>query len=163
MKASFNKVTLTNTVGELDIDGAQGFELKMNSTKGYITANNVSAHFMYLIGALEGATVQGTNINIYDGDNATSCRNTTAYPPGYEGRAQYAFNKIVCDKEPGILTVETKGSEGPIINLNRVTGGEIEHYTKLGDTNMNMVACVDYSGTFRIRSEVSPFTDQDCS
>ena len=54
---------------ELVAEGVQAYYLKLNSSTGYITAKNLTAHYLYLVGAEEGSTVESDALTLYSGDN----------------------------------------------------------------------------------------------
>lgn len=153
MSASFKLMDMYNIKGDLDVEAAQAFRMNLNTSTGYMKANNVSAHYLYLIGTGEGSTLKSTNVTLYSGDNSTSCQNVTTYAAGYPEIPKYATTTVVCDQEPGVATIDVKGSEGKIIDMDGHSGGVTTHKIKVGDTYLRVMACIKFSGTFKIKTD----------
>jgi hypothetical protein len=62
---------------------------------------------------------------------------------------KYKREKVVCEKELGKVTVDSRGAENggdPAIELDRISGGEISQKMKLGHTTVRLKACYDFYG-----------------
>lgn len=146
--STVNTFNVENYKGDIRVEGLMGQRVNLNTTRGNVDAANVTAHHMFLLAQEEGGTIRGRFLTITDGDNKNSCRNNTFYLPGFPEEPVYLRNEVVCDKEPGELTIDARGSEGDIVDIDRVVGGNINHYNKIGNTNIRLMACYDFMGEF---------------
>ena len=146
--STVNTFNVENNKGDIDVNGLMGERVNLNTTKGKVDAINVTAHHMFLLAQEEGGTVRGRYLSITDGENKKSCRNNTYYMPGFPKEPIYLRMELVCDKEPGELTIDARGSEGDIVDIDRVVGGNIIHFNKIGNTNIRLMACYDFVGEF---------------
>jgi len=146
--ASIDTISLENQKGEIEAVGLVSYRINLNTTRGMVDALNVTGHIVFLLAQEEGGTIRGRNLTITDGDDKDSCRNNTYYMEGFPEEPIYLRNELVCDQEPGELTIDARGGEGDIVELDRIQGGNIYHYNKIGNTNVRLMACYDFVGKF---------------
>jgi len=146
--STVNTVSLENSKGDITVSGLYGERVNLNTTRGKVTAVNVTAHHMFLLAQEEGGTIRGSLLTITDGENKLSCKNNTFYLPGFPEEPIYLRNEVVCDREPGELTIDARGSEGDVVEIDRVVGGNIIHFNKIGNTKFTLMACYDFIGEF---------------
>ena len=146
--STVNTINVENYKGDIDVTGLMGERVNLNTTMGKIDAVNVTAHHMFLLAQKEGGTIRAKRLTITDGENRKSCKNNTFYLPGFPEEPVYLRNEVVCDREPGELTIDARGSEGDVVDIDRIVGGNINHYNKIGNTKIRLMACYDFMGEF---------------
>lgn len=154
MTSTIDVITLHNDAGKIDVNQLYGNRIELNTSTGVIQSNLVSAHFLFMQGRASGSTVEASNTSLYSSDKADSCTTTFYYREGFPEEPAYMIEEVVCDQEPGKLTIDTRGEEGEIVRLDRVEGGNIEHANKFGETNVDIMACYDFAGRYDIISNL---------
>mmetsp|Transcript_11908 Transcript_11908/g.14174 ORF Transcript_11908/g.14174 Transcript_11908/m.14174 type:complete len:519 (-) Transcript_11908:915-2471(-) len=153
LTTTFEVVTMYNEVGRIHVNQMQANRINLNSSSGEIEATDVTAHFLFMQQRDNGGTIKGKDLKLFSADNTTACTTSYSYREGYPKTPEYEVRTTTCMQEEGKLTTNSKGEEGEIVRLDRVKGGNIEHQNKVGVTKLELVACMDFSGDFRIRSD----------
>jgi|AntAceMinimDraft_5_1070358.scaffolds.fasta_scaffold07768_4 hypothetical protein len=146
--STVNTISLENNKGDINVLGLMGERVNLNTTRGKVDAVNVTAHHLFLLAQEEGGTIYARHLTLTDGEDRKSCRNNTFYLPGFPQEPVYLRNEVVCDRVAGELTIDARGSEGDIVEIDRVVGGNINHFNKIGNTNIRLMACYDFVGEF---------------
>jgi len=146
--STVNTISLENNKGDINVLGLMGERVNLNTTRGKVDAVNVTAHHLFLLAQEEGGTIYAQHLTLTDGEDRKSCRNNTFYLPGFPQEPVYLRNEVVCDRVAGELTIDARGSEGDIVEIDRVVGGNINHFNKIGNTNIRLMACYDFVGEF---------------
>mmetsp|Transcript_36268 Transcript_36268/g.68279 ORF Transcript_36268/g.68279 Transcript_36268/m.68279 type:complete len:558 (-) Transcript_36268:308-1981(-) len=153
MTTNFDTITLFNENGVISANQMSGTRINLNTSWGEVQANEVSAHLLFLQARTSGGVVAGSNLTVFSADNASSCNTTSYYREGFPERPEYLIETVVCDQTEGKVTVDTRGEDERVVDLNRFAGGSVAHVNKLGETRMRLMACVDFSGTFDIQAD----------
>ena len=91
----------------------------------------MSAHLLFLQARTTGGIVQGNNLTIYSADNTSSCNTSYYYREGFPERSEYLLSEVICDQQQGILTVDTRGEDLLVVDLDRFSGGSVSHINKV--------------------------------
>mmetsp|Transcript_25 Transcript_25/g.73 ORF Transcript_25/g.73 Transcript_25/m.73 type:complete len:504 (-) Transcript_25:242-1753(-) len=155
-QANFDTLTLSNEVGDINAHNLQGYRVNLETSSGTLNAQNISAHYLFMLSKSNGGIIKATNVTLYSGDIKTSCKPVVTTKPGFPtDDPQYQSTNIVCEKEVGKMTVDSRGAENggfPAIELSRIAGGDVSHKLRLGHTKIRLKACYDFHGTFNISS-----------
>ena len=86
---------------------------------------------LFLQARTSGGLVKGANLTIHSADNTSSCNTTYSYREGFPQRPEYELSEVVCDSQEGVLTVDTRGEDLLVVDLDRFAGGSVSHINKV--------------------------------